>query len=109
MQTVRNTASVGPLTTYLSMKDGLKVAAGGESYEAKFDGKDYPVQGDSYHGTTSLQRINDDTIEEIYKRDGRVVRVAFAILSEDGKSMRVASTDMRSSGHTMTYTAEKRP
>jgi len=109
MQTVRNTTSVGPLTTYLSMKDGLKVSAGGESYEAKFDGKDYPVQGDSYRGTTSLRRINDDTIEEIYKRGGRVVRVAFAILSEDGKSMRVASTDMRSSGHTMTYTAEKRP
>ena len=109
MQTVRNTASVGPLTTYLSTKDGLKVSAGGESYETNFDGKDYPVQGDSAHGTISLQRINDDTIEETYKRDGKVVRVALAMVSEDGKSMRVASTDIRRSGHTMTYTAEKRP
>ena len=109
MQTIRNTASIGPLTTYQSTKNGLRVSAGSESYEANFDGKDYPVQGDSAHGTTSLQRIDDDTIEEIYKQDGRVVRVALAILSEDGKSMRVASTDVRRSGHTMTYTAEKRP
>ena len=41
--------------------------------------------------TTSLPRINDDTIEEIYKQDGKVVRVALAILSEDGKSMRTHS------------------
>jgi hypothetical protein len=112
MQTIRNTASTGPLTTYQSTKNGLRVCAGGESYEAKFDGKDYPVQGDWAHGTIFLQRINDDTIEETYKRDkrdGKVVRVALETLSEDGKSMRVASTDIRRSGHTMTYTAEKRP
>jgi hypothetical protein len=109
MQTVRNTASIGPLTIYQSTKDGLKVSAGAENYEATFDGRDYPVHGDSAHGTTALRRIDDNTIEETYKRDGRVVRISVEMVSEDGKSMRVASTDIQRSGKTMTYTAKKRP
>jgi hypothetical protein len=109
MQTVRNIASIGPLTTYLATQDGLKMSAGSESYDAKFDGKDYAVHGDSANGTISLKQIDDDTIEETRKRDGKVVRVSLSMVSEDGKSMRVASTDIQRSGKTMTYTAEKRP
>jgi hypothetical protein len=109
MQTVRNTASIGPLTTYQTTKDGLKMFAGSESYDAQFDGKDYPAQGDSANGTISLKRIDDDTIEETRKREGKVVRISLSMVSEDGKSMRVASTDIQRSGKTMTYTAEKRP
>lgn len=95
MQVVKNTASVGPLTTYQTTKDGLKVSADGETYEAKFDGKDYPVQGDSAHGTVSRRMIDDNTIEKTYEREGKVVRVSLEMVSEDGKSMRVASTDIQ--------------
>ncbi len=109
MQTVRNTASIGPLTTYLAMQDRLETPAGSESYDAKFDGKNYPLHGDSANGTISLRRIDDDTIEETRKRDGTVVRISLSMVSEDGKSMRVESTGIRRSGKTMTYTAEKRP
>jgi len=109
MQTVRNTASIGPLTTYHATPDGLKMSAGDESYDAKFDGKDYPVQGDSAHGTITLKRIDDDTIEETRKRDGKVIRISLSMVSEDGESMRVESTDIRRRAGTMTYTAEKRP
>jgi hypothetical protein len=109
MQTVKNTASIGPLTTYQTTKDGLKMSAGSESYDAQFDGKDYPVHGGSEDGSISLMRIDDNTIEETSKRNGQIVRVSLSMVSEDGKSMRVASTDIQRSGKTMTYTAEKRP
>ena len=78
-------------------------------YEAKVDGKDYPAQGDSAHDTVSLHMIDDKTMEKTYKREGKVVRVSLEMVSEDGKSMRVASTDIQRSGKTMTYIAQKRP
>ena len=80
----------------------------GGSYGANFDGRDYPVQGDTAHGTVSVRRIDDDTIEETYKQDGTVIRVDRSTVSENGRSMRVKSVDQQR-GTTMTYTAEKRP
>jgi hypothetical protein len=110
MRTIQNTASNRPSTSYQTTKDGLKMSSGGQSYDAKLDGKDYPVAGDPAHGTVSLRRIDDDTIEETYKQDGKVIRVTLTTVSENGKSMRVESTDRQTGrGATMTYTAEKRP
>ncbi|MFZ0796644.1 MAG: hypothetical protein WCA13_05715 [Terriglobales bacterium] len=48
----------------------------GESYTAKLDGKDYPVKGAYPYDSVSLKRINDRTIEETDKRDGKVVEVS---------------------------------
>jgi hypothetical protein len=47
----------------------------GESYDAKFDGKDYPVEGDPGHTMVSLKRISASPIEEVDKRDGKVVAI----------------------------------
>ena len=44
-------------------KDGRKVSAGGTTLDIKFDGRDYPVQGEPHH-TVSLKRVNSDTIEQ---------------------------------------------
>ena len=63
----------GLTVTYQGTEDGLKMSdPNGESYEAKFDGKDYPVQGDPGHTMVSLKRIGNDTIEETDKRDGKM-------------------------------------
>jgi hypothetical protein len=107
MRTVKNVSSTGPTTTYQSIKDGLNVSAGPQHFEAKFDNKDYPVQGGPEQ-MVSLKRINDDTIEETEKQDGKVLRVTLLTVSKDGRSMKVESTDKQRGG-TMTYTAEKRP
>jgi hypothetical protein len=106
MRTVRNVSSTGPTTTYQTTKDGLNVSAGPQHFEAKFDGKDYPVQGDPSQ-MVSLRRIGDDTIEETERQDGKVLRVTLITVSRDGKSMRVESAD-KLRGGSMTYTAEKR-
>jgi hypothetical protein len=107
MQTVRNTTSAGTLTTYQSIANGMKISDGSVSYEVKFDGKDYPADGDA-HSTVRLKLIDDCTIEETDKQDGKVTTVARMTVSKDGKSMRVESSDKRRSSK-MTYTAEKRP
>jgi hypothetical protein len=105
MQTVKNATRAGTLTTYRSISGGLKISDGSQSYEAKFDGKDYPASGDS-HATTSLKLIDDSTIEETDKEDGKVVVVTLMTVSKDGKTMKVESVD-KLRGSTMAYTAEK--
>jgi len=107
MRTVRNTSIAGPITTYQVTSDGLKASAGAVSFDARFDGKGYPIQGDPSQ-TVSLKLIGDDTIEETYKQDGKVLRVTLTTVSKDGKSIRVESID-KQRGATMKYTAERRP
>jgi hypothetical protein len=108
MRTVKNATSAGTLTTYQSTADGMRISDGSQSYEARFDGKDYPVSWDPGHSTVSLKLIDDYTMEETDKQDGKVVTVSRATLSKDGKSMRV-EVSAKQRGQTMTYTAEKRP
>jgi hypothetical protein len=87
--------------------DGLKFKAStGENYSAKFDGKDYPFQGDP--GTTAvvLKKIDDQTFEETYKRKGEVVGVARMTISPDGKSLTIVSED-KVRGRTDNWIAEK--
>jgi hypothetical protein len=107
MQTVKNATSAGTLTTYQTIANGMKISDGSTSYEVKFDGKDYPADGDS-HSTVSLKLVDEYTIEETDKQDGKVMTVARMTISKDGKSMRVESSDKKR-GSTMTYTAERRP
>ena len=108
MQTVKNATRAATLTTYQSTPGGMKISDGSQSYEAKFDSKDYPVSWDPDHSTVSLKLINEYTIEETDKQDGKVMTVSRATVSRDGKSMSVESLDKRRGG-TMTYTAEKQP
>jgi hypothetical protein len=108
MQTVRNSTRAGTLTTYKSIAGGLTISDGSQSYDVKFDGRDYPASWDAAHATVSLKVIDDRTIEETDKQDGKVAVVTLMTVSKDGKSMRVESVDkLRDS--TMTYTAEKQP
>jgi hypothetical protein len=107
MDTVKNATRAGTLTTYQSTAGGMKISDGSQSYEAKLDGRDYPVNGD-VHSTVSLSLIDEYTLEEAEKHDGKFTRVGRKTVSKDGKSMRVEIVD-RQRGGTMTYTAEKLP
>jgi len=105
MDTVKNTTRAGTLTTYRATAGGMEISDGSESYEAQLDGKDYPRNGDA-HSTVSLKLIDDFTMEQTDKQDGKVVSVARSIISKDGKSMRV-EVSSKQRGQTMTYTADK--
>ncbi len=97
------------LTFSYSMNgDGLNYKAStGESYSAKFDGKDYPFHGDP--GTTEvvLKKLDDHTFEETYKRNGEVVGKQRMTISSDGKSMNIVAQDTRR-GTTDTFVAGKK-
>jgi hypothetical protein len=92
---------------YTSSGDGLRFKAStGESYNAKFDGREYPFQGDP--GTTSvvLKKIDDHTFEETYMRNGQVTGSSRMTISPDGKTLTMVSVDNRM-GRTDTWVAEK--
>jgi hypothetical protein len=97
----------GLTTTYKSNGDELTMSTPtGESYTAKLDGKDYPVKGAYGWSSVSLKRVDDRTIEETDKRDGKVVEVLKMTVGTDGKTMTVIATS-KLTGRTSTYVAQK--
>lgn len=107
MRTIQNSTAAGTLTTYHAIPGGLKILNGRQTYTVKFDGKDYPIGGAS-HATVAMKLIDDDTIEETDKHEGKILRVSRMEVSRDGLTMKVESTDKQRGG-SMTYTAEKMP
>jgi hypothetical protein len=63
------------------------------SYEAKFDGKDYPVTGDPAADSVSFQRVNANTLKSTVKKDGKVSYTDTTVISKDGKVSTVDFTD----------------
>jgi hypothetical protein len=107
MDKVSNVSENGLRVSYEGTENGMKMSdLNGQSYDAKFDGKDYPVQGDPGHSMVSLKRIGDDTIEETYKRNGKVVGVSRLTVSKNGKSISVEFID-KERNTTTKYTLDK--
>ncbi len=91
--------------TFKGTSDGLSMKSGtGESYEAKFDGKEYPVNGERAASTVSLKKVNDNTIEETIKRDGKPIGVT--LITAEGKTLKFVSKDPRR-GTTTSFTADR--
>jgi len=61
----------------------------GEKFDAKFDGKDYPVEDDHAHTMVSVRRLSPNTIEQMNKRDGKVVGILRLTVAPDGQSIHV--------------------
>lgn len=101
-------ASENALTfTLKATGDGLSRSRleGESGYDAKFDGKDYPVRGGGTTGlTVSLKKVNDNTIEETYKRDGKPMLVCTVTI--EGKILKTVGKNVKS-GDTFTSFAEK--
>ena len=104
---VNSVSNNGLTVTYQGTENGLKMSdPNGNSYDAKFDGKEYPINGDPGHTMVSLKRIGNDTIEETDKREGKVVGVSRMTVSKDGKSIQVQYTN-KERGTTTIFTMEK--
>ena len=63
------------------------------TFEAKFDGKNYPVTGDPDIDSVSLRRITDHRIKATFKKAGKVGSISDITVSKDGKTTRLAYTD----------------
>ncbi len=102
---VENISEQDLTMTLKSIADGLSMDLPfyHESYEANFDGKEYPVKGEA-NGTVSLRKVNDSMIIETRKRDGKTLSVNE--ITVQGNKMKVVSKDL--SGNTvMSFTAER--
>jgi hypothetical protein len=78
----------------------------GQSYEAKFDGKEYPVTGDPGQTSVTLKRLDDNTVMETDHRLGRVTDEIRMAAAKDGKTIDVTDKDVLR-GQTVTFTLEK--
>lgn len=59
----------------------------GEKFDAKFDGKDYPVEDDPAHSMVSVKLLNPNTVEQTGKRDGKIVGVLRLTVALDGETI----------------------
>jgi hypothetical protein len=85
----------GLLTTYALDGDTLKMTQPtGQSFSAPLDGKDSPFLGDPGQTSISMKRIDDRTIDETDRRDGKVIGTSHLTLSADGRTMSVAWHDL---------------
>jgi hypothetical protein len=93
--------------TYKETADGLKMSTPtGQSYDAKFDGKEYLIAGDPGKTMVMLERLSPTKIQETDKRKGKITDVITSEVSSDGKSLHVVD-ELRLYGQKMTYTANK--
>jgi hypothetical protein len=105
---LRELSENGITVTYRSTADELQASTpGGEGYVAKFDGKQYPVQGAPAHNQVSLKRVKANTIVETDNLDGRAHYILRMTVLPDGKTMRVTETDLERGTKTV-YTMEKK-
>ncbi|HVN44844.1 MAG TPA: hypothetical protein VMT66_06285 [Steroidobacteraceae bacterium] len=91
---------------YRMTTDGFQMHWNGQSYDAKFDGKEYPIVGDPGKTTVSLKKLDANSVEETDRRQGKVVDEIHLAASQDGKSIAVTDKDV-AHGQTTTYTLEK--
>jgi hypothetical protein len=92
---------------YVTSEQGLTMSTPtGQSYTAKIDGTDYPVKGDPSADAVSLKRLEDGTIEEIYKRDRAPVFVNRIRVSPDGRTLTIVSEN-KQQARTDTFIAQK--
>jgi hypothetical protein len=67
-------------------------------YTATQDGTDAPVPGGGLVDTVSERRINPRTVSRDDKKDGKVTRHQYSVLSNDGKTLRVEIATINAQG-----------
>src|ERR1700751_98570 len=100
--------------TYAVSGDSVKVTLDGvgadgkathDEWTGKFDGKDYPVNGNPMTDTRAYKKVNQHTLEATGKKGDKVVLTAKITVSADGKTRTVVSTQTTADGKKVTSTA----
>src|SRR5215469_4579883 len=74
-------------------------------WTGKFDGKDYPVTGDTNSDTRSYTKVNDHTLAFTNKKGDKVTISGRGVVSADGKTRTVTINGTDSKGKKFTGTA----
>jgi hypothetical protein len=100
--------------TYEAAGDSIKVTIDGtdaagkpihNEWTGKFDGKDYPVTGDTTSDARAVKTVDDHNLTFSVKKDGKVVITGKIVLSADGKTRTVTTTGTDSKGKKVTTVA----
>jgi hypothetical protein len=104
-----NRSRNGSIVTYKCTADGFSAETPlGERFNAKFDGKDYPVEDDPGRTMISAKLLSPDTVELTSKRNGEVVAIKRMSVVPGGKSIHVVF--QYTEGHTiMAFDMRKEP
>jgi hypothetical protein len=74
-------------------------------WTGKFDGKDYPVTGDTNADTRSYRRIGKNTLALTNKKGGKATLTGRIVVSNDGKTRTVTTTARDAHGKKVTNVA----
>jgi hypothetical protein len=94
------------IVSYKMTDDSFTMNSNGQSYNAKFDGKEYPIQGDPGHTMVTLKRIDANTVLETDRRQGKITDEVRMAAAKDGKTVELSDKDVIH-GQTTTITLEK--
>ena len=99
---------------FLETKDGIQLISDGiladdttthGTYTSHFDGKDVPWTGNADADTASPMKVNDNTYDNTWKRDGKATMMAKVTVSADGKILTVIQTGTNAKGQAVKNTA----
>ena len=79
---------------YQMTEDQFSMHWNGLSYNAMFDGKQYPVQGDPGKTLVSVKKVNERTVDETDSREGKVTDEIRLAAARDGTTMQVTDNDV---------------
>jgi hypothetical protein len=68
------------------------------TFDAKTDGKDYPVTGDSDHDAVAIQKVTDHKLKLTIKKGGKVVAKETVTVSKDGQTTTLDYVDHDAEG-----------
>jgi hypothetical protein len=71
------------------------------TFEAKFDGKDYPIHGVSWADEVSVKRMNPHTPQIIQKKGGQVTMIITCKVSTDGQTRTCTLKGKDGQGHSV--------
>lgn len=74
-------------------------------WTGKFDGKDYPITGDSNADMRSYKLVDAHTLELANKKEGKTLLTGRIVVSGDGKTRTVTTTSKNEQGKTVTNVA----
>jgi hypothetical protein len=80
--------------TYKVIGDEITMAnPTGQSYTARLDGVDAPMKGDPETTSVAVKMLGKNTLQEIDKRDGKLISVWTMTVSKDGKTAKGVGED----------------
>jgi hypothetical protein len=98
---------------FKATKDGIKFTGDGVDAEgkkthtefvSKFDGEEVPYKGNPDADTASPNKIDDNSYENTWKKDGKATITSKVVASEDGKTLTITHTGTNSKGETVNST-----